>query len=102
MSEHHPGRFSREYCGWRSTLCAAGVFMTRDLKPTVRAPGVVVSPGDEHRLPYSQMFLGTALAPLGYCEVSRLECPLSLLFPLGELFCFLIAGLMVEPFCAVG
>ena len=76
--------------------------MTRDLKPTVRAPGVVISPGDEHGLPYSQMLLGTALTPLGYSEVSRLEGPLSLLLPLDELFCFLITGLMVEPFCAVG
>ena len=77
------------------------MFVTGDLKPTIRAPGVIVSPCDEHGLPYTQVFLGAAPFPFGDGEAGGLEGPLGLLLPLGELFCFLIARLVVEPFVSI-
>src|SRR5439155_19453551 len=65
-----------------------------NLQTTVWTPDILVPPGDEDRLPDSQVLLGTTSVPFGKTQSNRSECPGCFLSPsreiLGSLFATLV------------
>src|SRR5438105_615555 len=69
--------------------------MPGNLQTTVWTPDILVPPGDEDRLPDSQVLLGTTSLPFGKTQSNRSECPGCFLSPSRQILGFLFAALVI-------